>query len=90
MPPGPIELTVVVPAYDEEEVLPLFVERLRPILDGLGTTYEVLVVDDGSRDATPVLLQRARRDWPQLRVAATPGECRPPGRPVRRPGPVPR
>jgi dolichol-phosphate mannosyltransferase len=30
--------------------------------------YEVLTVDDGSRDSTPVLLERARRDWPQLRV----------------------
>ena len=62
------ELSVVVPMYDEADVLPLFVERLRPVLDGLGTSYEVLVVDDGSRDATPVLLERFRRDWPQLRV----------------------
>jgi len=63
-----IELSVVVPAYDEAEVLPLFVERLRPVLDGLGAAYELLVVDDGSTDATPVLLQRFRREWPQLRV----------------------
>jgi dolichol-phosphate mannosyltransferase len=61
-------LTVVVPMYDEEAVLPLFAERLRPVLDGLGETYEVLVVDDGSRDATPVLLLREQRSWPQLRV----------------------
>jgi glycosyltransferase involved in cell wall biosynthesis len=61
-------LTVVVPMYDEEAVLPLFAERLRPVLDGLGETYEVLVVDDGSRDATPILLLREQRGWPQLRV----------------------
>jgi dolichol-phosphate mannosyltransferase len=58
--------------YDEEAVLPLFAERLRPVLDGLseakGDSYEVLVVDDGSRDATPVLLLREQRSWPQLRV----------------------
>ena len=63
-----IVLSVVVPVFDEEAVTPLFVERLRPVLDGLGETYEVLAVDDGSRDATPVLLQRERRTWPQLRV----------------------
>lgn len=61
-------LSVVVPMYDEEAVLPLFTERLRPVLDGLGVTYEVVAVDDGSRDATPVLLERDRRTWPQLRV----------------------
>ncbi|HYJ74820.1 MAG TPA: glycosyltransferase family 2 protein [Kineosporiaceae bacterium] len=70
---GPVpELTVVVPMYDEEAVLPLFAERLRPVLDGMfdgsPETYEVLVVDDGSRDATPVLLLREQRAWPQLRV----------------------
>lgn len=58
--------------FDEEAVLPMFAERLRPVLDQLaarrGTDYEVLAVDDGSRDATPVLLERIRRDWPQLRV----------------------
>jgi polyisoprenyl-phosphate glycosyltransferase len=62
------ELSVVVPMYDEEDVLPLLVDRLRPLLDALGAPYEVLAVDDGSRDATPVLLQRYRKNWPQLRV----------------------
>jgi glycosyltransferase involved in cell wall biosynthesis len=61
-------LSVVVPMFDEEAVLPLFVERLRPVLDGLGVEYEVVAVDDGSRDSTPVILQRERRGWPQLRV----------------------
>ncbi len=61
-------LSVVVPMYDEEAVLGLFAQRLRPVLDALGVDYEVLAVDDGSKDATPVLLERGRREWPQLRV----------------------
>ncbi|GAA4359014.1 glycosyltransferase family 2 protein [Angustibacter luteus] len=61
-------LSVVVPVYDEAEVLPLFTEQLRPVLDDIGETYEVLVVDDGSKDATPVLLERIRREWPAVRV----------------------
>ncbi len=45
-------LSVVVPMYDEEEVLPIFFERMHPVLDGLGIPYELVVVDDGSRDKT--------------------------------------
>ncbi|WP_281965467.1 glycosyltransferase family 2 protein [Serinicoccus marinus] len=65
---GPIALSVVVPMFDEQDVLPLLVQRLRPVLDGLGLGYEVVAVDDGSSDATPVLLARERRSWAQLRV----------------------
>ncbi len=68
MPTAPVDLSVVVPMYNEEAVLPLLVERLRPAADGWGVSYEVLCVDDGSTDGTPVLLQRLRREWPQLRV----------------------
>ena len=61
-------LSVVVPMYNEEAVLGLLVERLRPVLDGIGEPYEVVAVDDGSTDATPTLLAKLRQDWPQLRV----------------------
>jgi dolichol-phosphate mannosyltransferase len=61
-------LSVVVPVFNEEDVLPLFAERLRPVLDGLGVSYEVITVDDGSRDTTAAVLERMLRAWPQLRV----------------------
>ncbi|MGG5257405.1 glycosyltransferase family 2 protein [Phycicoccus avicenniae] len=67
-PEAPVALSVVVPMYNEQEVLPLFVERLRPVAEAWGVTYEVLCVDDGSTDATPVLLQRLRREWDAVRV----------------------
>ena len=56
------------PMFNEESVLPLFVARLRPVADGLGVTYEVVAVDDGSTDGTAIGLQRERRGWEQLRV----------------------
>jgi polyisoprenyl-phosphate glycosyltransferase len=62
------ELSVVVPMYDEEDVLPIFFDRMHPLLDSLGISYEVLVVDDGSRDKTAALLLEAAQDWVQLRV----------------------
>ncbi len=68
MPDSHVDVSVVVPLYNEEAVLPLLVERLRPVAEAWGTSYEVLCVDDGSTDATPVVLQRLRREWPEVRV----------------------
>jgi dolichol-phosphate mannosyltransferase len=61
-------LSVVIPMYNEEAVLPLLVDRLRAALDGTGEPYEVVAVDDGSTDATFAVLMGIRRLWPQLRV----------------------
>jgi dolichol-phosphate mannosyltransferase len=61
-------LSVVVPVYNEESVLPLLAQRLRPVLDGLGEPYEVLAVDDGSTDASVAVLTGIRKSWPQLRL----------------------
>ncbi|HET8559092.1 MAG TPA: glycosyltransferase family 2 protein [Marmoricola sp.] len=67
-----LDLSVVVPMFDEEQVVGLFLARLRPVLDGLadlhGLRYEVVCVDDGSRDRTAELVLAARRDWSRLRL----------------------
>lgn len=70
-----IMLSVVVPAYNEELVLPMFAERLRPVLDATGHPYEVIIVDDGSSDLTPALLLGLRRTWPELRVVRLRMNC---------------
>lgn len=62
------ELSIVIPVFNEEDVLPLLAARLRPVADALDATYEVVAVDDGSSDASPVVLQRMLREWPQLRI----------------------
>jgi len=61
-------LSVVIPMYNEEDVIRLLVDRLRPVLDELREPYEVLAVDDGSTDSTPAQLLGLRRLWPELRV----------------------
>lgn len=67
-PSSSVTLSIVIPMFNEEAVLPLLIERLRPLADGLDTAYEVVAVDDGSSDSTPVILERLRREWPQLRI----------------------
>ena len=58
-----MKLSVVIPVYNEELVLPMLFARLYPALDQLGIAYEVLFVDDGSADRSVALLreQFARR-----------------------------
>ncbi|WP_372637887.1 glycosyltransferase family 2 protein [Cohnella sp.] len=45
-------LSVVVPMYNEEEVIEVTYRRLKTVLDKLGETYEIVFVNDGSRDRT--------------------------------------
>lgn len=52
-----VDLSVVVPCYNESAVVDQLVETLVPVLDALGRDYEVILVDDGSRDDT---LERLR------------------------------
>ena len=51
-------VSVVIPVYNEEEGLAALFARLYPALDKLGVTYEVIFVDDGSRDRSAALLRQ--------------------------------
>ena len=47
-----IALSVAVALYNEEESVPPLCEALDRVLSGLGRSYEILLVDDGSKDRT--------------------------------------
>ncbi len=55
----PIDLSIVIPSYNEEKNIVALLDRLLPVLDDLGLTSEVIFVDDGSRDSTYTVLQAA-------------------------------
>lgn len=68
-PPAPAErpvLSIVVPVHDEAENLPLLVERLRPVLDAEASAWEIVCVDDGSRDGTLAVLRDLHRADPRI------------------------
>jgi undecaprenyl-phosphate 4-deoxy-4-formamido-L-arabinose transferase len=51
------KLSVVIPVYNEEAVLPTLFGRLYPALDALGISYEIVFVNDGSRDRSVAVLR---------------------------------
>jgi polyisoprenyl-phosphate glycosyltransferase len=65
--PG-IEISVVAPAYNEAECVEAFVDRTDRALRGLGEPYELLLVDDGSTDATFELALGLTQRFEHLRV----------------------
>jgi undecaprenyl-phosphate 4-deoxy-4-formamido-L-arabinose transferase len=60
------DVSVVIPVFNEEEGLPLLFERLYPALDALGRPYEVVFVDDGSRDRSAAELREQFERRPEV------------------------
>jgi undecaprenyl-phosphate 4-deoxy-4-formamido-L-arabinose transferase len=59
------KLSVVIPVYNEEQVLPRLFERLYPSLDRLAITYECVFVNDGSKDRSAALLRQQFQERPR-------------------------
>jgi dolichyl-phosphate beta-glucosyltransferase len=72
-PDAPIELSIIIPAYNEEKRLPRTFERIEAYLRGRGGAAEVIVVDDGSTDGTAQLVEAAGARWPAIRLVKNPG-----------------
>jgi len=63
-----IEISVVVPVYNEEGNLPVLIPKLVKVLKGLGLSYEMIFVDDGSSDGSRKILEEMASQYPFLRV----------------------
>jgi glycosyltransferase involved in cell wall biosynthesis len=62
------ELSIVIPVYNEEENIEPLYRGLKDVLTGLGKSYEVIVVDDGSTDGSFDALRRLHHEDPDLKV----------------------
>jgi glycosyltransferase involved in cell wall biosynthesis len=63
--PPDVPLSVVIPVYNEAEAIPHLRRALTAALDKLALPYEVVAVDDGSRDGTPALLEAIQAEDPR-------------------------
>jgi len=63
-----LDLSIVIPVYNEEENLPLLWPELRGVLEPLGLAFEVVFVDDGSRDRSAEIIRGFREADPRVRL----------------------
>ena len=59
-------VSVIIPVYNEEEGLPALFARLYPALDALGHSYEIIFINDGSRDHSAALLREQFQQRPDV------------------------
>ena len=71
-PVPPLELSFVVPVYNEEQALERTFAELVPFAEGLGRSFEIVCVDDGSTDRSLALLAAAAERDPRVRVFSLP------------------
>ncbi len=63
-----VKYSIVVPAYNEEQTLQIFYDTVTPIFDGLQEAYEMIFVNDGSRDKTAEVLKRLAEKDKRVKV----------------------
>ncbi len=66
--PPSLDLSIVVPVYNEEESLPHLIREVHQALDGEGLSFELVLVDDGSSDGSFAAMQRAADEDAALTV----------------------
>jgi glycosyltransferase involved in cell wall biosynthesis len=63
-----LDISVVLPVYNEQDPLPSVIPELSAVLRGLNRSYEIIAVDDGSTDNTVGVLRRLQDSEPNLRI----------------------
>jgi len=62
------EISVVIPVYDEAESLPTLLDSTLSVARSLGSSFEIVLVDDGSGDGSSELMDRFAREHTEVRV----------------------
>jgi glycosyltransferase involved in cell wall biosynthesis len=70
-----IDISVVVPVYNEEKNLPLLIPQLVEVLQPLGKSYEMIFVDDGSTDKSRKIVKEMASQYPGIRMVGFKRNC---------------
>lgn len=65
-----MDISIVIPIYNEEENIPFLYDEIKQALDGTGKNYEIIFVDDGSKDRSLALLEELQEQDDQVVVVA--------------------
>ena len=68
VPSSAVEISIVIPVFNEAPTIPVLCERLLPALDTLGRSCEVIFVDDGSQDRSAEIVRAFREADPRVRL----------------------
>ena len=63
-----VAISLIIPAYNEEECIEGTVREAYGVLSGLGKSFELMVINDGSTDKTPEILDGLKKGMPELRI----------------------
>ena len=63
-----MKVSLVVPCYNEEEAIPVFLSKVSPILDQTNLAYEIVFIDDGSKDGTASVITQLCDRYPAIRL----------------------
>lgn len=64
-----VELSIIVPAYNEEAVLTIFHQKVLDVIKPLGISYEIVYINDGSRDNTEAIVLNLKTQCPEISYA---------------------
>lgn len=68
MPNTSPKYSIVAPVFNEQELLPRFYERVVQVMDSTGESWELILVNDGSRDRTPEIMRELHERDPRVKV----------------------
>ncbi|GAB1267800.1 glycosyltransferase [Aurantivibrio infirmus] len=63
-----VSISIICPCYNEEQVIPLFMDAILPILKEIDLSYEIIFINDGSRDNTLQILLDTKEQFSGIRV----------------------
>ena len=73
-----MKVSVIIPCYNEEEVLPLSHRRFSQVMGSIPYDYELIFINDGSKDRTEELLMGFAQNDPHTKVLSFSAQLRPP------------